>query len=72
MSASLVGSEMCIRDSLLREHRQGGGLAAADGVASLTEPFEQMTVGSPPPVSNLRGLGVVRAILGAHESQENA
>eukprot|EP00969_Alexandrium_andersonii_P031485 1375300-Alexandrium_andersonii.AAC.1 len=31
-----------------------------------------MTVGPAPPVSNLRGLGVVRGTLGAHESQENA
>eukprot|EP00969_Alexandrium_andersonii_P044706 1961450-Alexandrium_andersonii.AAC.1 len=31
-----------------------------------------MTVGPPPPVSNLRGLGVARGILGARETQENA
>eukprot|EP00969_Alexandrium_andersonii_P194459 8589374-Alexandrium_andersonii.AAC.1 len=31
-----------------------------------------MTVGAPPPVRNLRGLGVARGILGARETQENA
>eukprot|EP00969_Alexandrium_andersonii_P131098 5797455-Alexandrium_andersonii.AAC.1 len=46
---------------LLRGQRQDGGRAKADGVASLTQQFEQMVAGPPPPASELQGLGVAKS-----------